>query len=287
LRFTSYIEIPASETGTYTFYTTSDDGSQLLVDGEQVVNNDGLHAAEEKSGTVSLEAGWHKVVVEYFERTGAEETLDVSWKGPAFTKQVLPESRLFLAPEVARPSQTIALEAGWNVVSSRVMPDPSDLETVFGNVSVGVVENASGQAYVPAEGMNEIGSWDATEAYKVYTESSQSLTLEGTPVGDTTSISLQKGWNLVPYLPEKAQSVDKALQSIRDELVILKDESGDTYLPAYGIDQIGQLQPTEGYQIYVDAAVDLVYPSGSSTTATMRAASESSDRSFSTPQDDR
>ena len=287
LRFTSYIEIPPSETGTYTFYTTSDDGSQLLVDGEQVVNNDGLHAAEEKSGTVSLEAGWHKVVVEYFERTGAEETLDVSWKGPAFTKQVIPESRLFLAPEVSQPSQTIALEAGWNVVSSRVMPDPSDLETVFGNVSVGVVESASGKAYVPAEGLNEIGSWDATEAYKVYTESSQSLTLEGTSVDDTTRIPLQKGWNLVPYLPEEAQSIDKALQSISDELVILKDESGDTYLPAYGIDQIGQLQPTEGYQIYVDAPVDLVYPSESSTTAAMRASSESSDRSFSTPQDDR
>jgi hypothetical protein len=273
LRFTSFIRVPSSETGRYTFYTASDDGSRLLVDGTQVVDNDGEHPVQEKSGSVSLDAGWHKIVVEYFEKLGSDEVLTVSWKGPGFSKQEIPSSRLFLAPEVERPSQTVALEPGWNVVSSHVLPDPADLESVFSAVSVVAVENGNGDTYVPSERRNEIGSWEATKAYKVYTESNQSLVLEGSSVDNTRTIPLQKGWNLIPYLPRNAQPVDVALESISDALVVVKDESGATYVPAYGINQIGQLEPTEGYQVYVDSAVDLVYPSSSKSGVALNAAS--------------
>ena len=40
-RFTGYIDVPTD--GTYTFYTTSDDGSQLYIGYTLVVNNDGTH----------------------------------------------------------------------------------------------------------------------------------------------------------------------------------------------------------------------------------------------------
>ena len=43
LRFTTQIELPA--TGAYTFYLKSDDGSELMVNGQTVVNHDGLHNA--------------------------------------------------------------------------------------------------------------------------------------------------------------------------------------------------------------------------------------------------
>jgi len=149
-----------------------------------------------------------------------------------------------------------------------VAPNSADLETVFTDVSVAVVEDETGATYVPAENSNEIGAWDSTEAYKVYTESSQSLTIEGSTVEDTTTIPLQQGWNLIPYLPDEAASVDDALQSISSELVIVKDEAGNTYVPAYGIDEIGQLEPKAGYQVYVESAVDLVYPTDSKRAAT-------------------
>jgi hypothetical protein len=42
-RFTGFIEVPRDDT--YTFYTTSDDGSQLSIGEIVVVDNDGLHAA--------------------------------------------------------------------------------------------------------------------------------------------------------------------------------------------------------------------------------------------------
>src|SRR6185503_14018078 len=49
-------EIEAPYTGTYTFYTLSDDGVRLWVNGVPVVNHWTNHAAYEDRGTISLAA---------------------------------------------------------------------------------------------------------------------------------------------------------------------------------------------------------------------------------------
>src|SRR4029450_8527237 len=50
-------QVRAKVTGTYTFFTTSDDGVRLFVNGTQVINNFTDHAATENSGTIALTAG--------------------------------------------------------------------------------------------------------------------------------------------------------------------------------------------------------------------------------------
>lgn len=90
-RFTGYVEVP--EDGQYTFYTASDDGSRLYVGDELVVDNPGLHARQERSGTVDLEAGKHRVTVVMFEHTG-QEVLDVYWAGPGFDREPIPDANL-------------------------------------------------------------------------------------------------------------------------------------------------------------------------------------------------
>ena len=92
LSFTGYIYVFSD--GQYTFYTSSDDGSNLFIDGVQVVNNDGRHAAQEKSGTIGLKAGFHAISVGYFQQTGSD-LLTVSYSGPGVTKQVIPNWALF------------------------------------------------------------------------------------------------------------------------------------------------------------------------------------------------
>jgi len=57
--------------GTYTFCTTSDDGSQLYVDDVRVVNNDGRHSAREKCGKVELATGTRKMFVPGFKGYGS------------------------------------------------------------------------------------------------------------------------------------------------------------------------------------------------------------------------
>ena len=77
------LTIPAGQNGNYIFYTASDDGSKLWIDGVLQVNNDGIHGTVEvASALVNLSAGEHSVHLEYFERGGGE-TLVVSWNGLA------------------------------------------------------------------------------------------------------------------------------------------------------------------------------------------------------------
>jgi PKD repeat protein len=97
-RYTTTITAPTS--GDYTFYTRSDDGSRLLVNGVEVVNNDGLHGAVEASGTVTLSAAEHTIVVEFFE-AGGGESLEVQWESATLPKQILGgASGDFLPPSV-------------------------------------------------------------------------------------------------------------------------------------------------------------------------------------------
>jgi hypothetical protein len=53
--------------GDYTFRISSDDGSKVLIDGKQVIANDGQHPPQEARGTVNLAAGDHQMVLEYFQ----------------------------------------------------------------------------------------------------------------------------------------------------------------------------------------------------------------------------
>jgi hypothetical protein len=87
LRHSGYIAVPAD--GLYTFFTTSDDGSQLLIDGQLIVDNDGPHGAVERSGTVGLIAGTHRIEVRYFEVNGGD-SLEAAWQGPRLAKAPIP-----------------------------------------------------------------------------------------------------------------------------------------------------------------------------------------------------
>lgn len=52
-----------------TFEVASDDGARVLVGGMEVVDDWGEHGARVRSGTRSLDAGVHRVEVEYYEMT--------------------------------------------------------------------------------------------------------------------------------------------------------------------------------------------------------------------------
>jgi hypothetical protein len=91
--FRYFGEIHIRQAGTYAFYTASDDGSMLYIDGERVVDNDGAHATIEQGGLIELDTGWHQIEVLYFEIAGGA-TLEVSYEGPGIEKMALPDSVL-------------------------------------------------------------------------------------------------------------------------------------------------------------------------------------------------
>lgn len=95
-KFQGFINIPT--TGSYTFYTTSDDGSDLYIGGldsaHLVVKNDFLQGATQRSGTISLTKGKYPFYVTYFQQGGAY-VLTAAYKGPGIAQQNIPDSAFY------------------------------------------------------------------------------------------------------------------------------------------------------------------------------------------------
>ncbi len=67
--------------GEYTFHLGGDDGVELYIDGQLVIDHDGLHGFSTKSQTVTLSEGDHTIEVRYFENSGSAG-LKLEWEGP-------------------------------------------------------------------------------------------------------------------------------------------------------------------------------------------------------------
>jgi endoglucanase len=91
--FRFYGDISIYREGAYIFYTASDDGSLLFIDGVLVVDNDGLHATLEQGGLIELDSGSHQIEVRFFEKEGGA-VLQVSYEGPGIEKEAIPDSVL-------------------------------------------------------------------------------------------------------------------------------------------------------------------------------------------------
>ncbi len=90
--FKGHIFIP--ETGVYTFFLNSNDGSNMTINGRLVMVNDGFHRAQERIGKVELEKGIHTIGVDYFQMGGVK-ALTVSWAFENGEKKEIPAEALF------------------------------------------------------------------------------------------------------------------------------------------------------------------------------------------------
>jgi hypothetical protein len=72
-------------------------------------------------------------------------------------------------------------------------------------------------------------------------------------------MALPQGWNLIASWRNIEIAVPTAVSDCAD-LVLLKNGIGEVYWPEYSVDQIGNMQPGEGYQMYLDGARNLSYP---------------------------
>jgi hypothetical protein len=96
VRWTGVLRVPKA--GRWVFYTESDDGSRVLVDGTLVVDNGGNHIPEEKSGEVELTAGDHAIRIEYFENNGGA-CCRVKWASDDLKAEPIPARAFFHAKD--------------------------------------------------------------------------------------------------------------------------------------------------------------------------------------------
>jgi hypothetical protein len=97
-------EVEAAFTETYTFYTSTDDGARLWIDGVQVVDSWIDQGVTEHSGTIDLLAGTtYSLVMEYYENGGGA-VAQLSWSSPSTPKQLIPQAALSPPIRASAPS---------------------------------------------------------------------------------------------------------------------------------------------------------------------------------------
>ncbi|MHC4536525.1 MAG: PA14 domain-containing protein, partial [Planctomycetota bacterium] len=97
-------EVEAAFTETYTFYTNSDDGIRLWIDGQLLVENWTNHANTENKGTIDLVAGnTYSLAMEYYE-DGGGAVAQLRWSSPHTPKQIIPQAALSLPVKASGPN---------------------------------------------------------------------------------------------------------------------------------------------------------------------------------------
>ncbi len=96
-------EVEAAFTETYTFYTNSDDGVRIWIDGQRLINNWTDHASTEDEGTIDLVAGnTYSLVMEMYEN-GGDAVAELRWSSPSTPKQLIPQAALSLPIKAGNP----------------------------------------------------------------------------------------------------------------------------------------------------------------------------------------
>lgn len=109
VRWVGYIQPLYSED--YTFYTYSDDGMRITINGQTVVNDWNNHPARWRSGTIALErCQLYPITVDYYENTG-NAVAEMEWSSPSQPQGAVPLQNLYpgqnsLTPTAQTPTPT-------------------------------------------------------------------------------------------------------------------------------------------------------------------------------------
>ena len=90
IRYTGNITVAAA--GAYAFNVLSDDGANIYVDGQKVLDNDGQHAPKTARATVNLTAGQHTFQLDYFQGPRHQLALQLWVTPPGGTEKLFASS---------------------------------------------------------------------------------------------------------------------------------------------------------------------------------------------------
>ncbi len=164
-------------------------------------------------------------------------------------------------------NQTIGLTEGWNIISSRVLPNDSNMLNIMQPlIDAGLLNKVIDEAgkviedYGSENGgwQNNIGNLKKEEGYNINVIGESILEIEGYTVNMPFSVPLSTGWNIISWPTSEEQNGIDVVQPLIDEGKLIKvlNESGQV-IEDYGIENggwlnyIGNFKPGEGYKINV------------------------------------
>ena len=222
--FTGYLKI--DKKGMYNFRLMSDDGSQLMINDQQIIDHDGLHGADEKDGSIPLDVGYHKIDIEYFQGYGGK-SLVLLWKpvgGIAY--EVVPKEALF-HHQKDRPESTkrpMPLAAG-----KRIPGDGFPVKAVHPSYDL---SQARPDAFTPKVGGMDFLS-DGRMVISTWGPAGMIYVMDGVQTGDASKITATKIASGFAE-PLGLKVVDDEIYILqKQELSKLVDNDGDGLMDEY------------------------------------------------------
>ncbi|MEM8527769.1 MAG: family 16 glycoside hydrolase [Bacteroidota bacterium] len=218
--FEGYINVPKDNN--YLFRLASDDGSILTIDGNEIINHDGLHGAEARDGELALSKGYHPFKLEFFQQGGG--------------RSILLEWRSFSDGEFqAMPATAFAYEAkeelgSLSLAADRIIPgDKAPLTEVHPSFDLcqarpeGFTPKVGGMDFL-SDGRLVISTWDAEGGVYI---------VDGVNSCDPSAITTKKiASGLAEPLGLKV--VDDEIYVLqKQELTKLIDNDGDDIIDEY------------------------------------------------------
>lgn len=156
----------------------------------------------------------------------------------------------------------LTLNAGFNLISFPVTPESLSPFDVFSSAGTAIreLQDANGAKTYFATRRNEIGPLNPKQGYIAFMDRATTVEIRGEKILPSGNpIPLQAGWHIIPFWALTPKPVAEAVVSLNGALQIIKDVDGKPYLPGYGINNIGNLQPGRGYWAYLSRPDTLIF----------------------------
>ncbi len=157
-------------------------------------------------------------------------------------------------------TQSLPLNAGWNLVSLNVSPAITHIEDLSGEITVNLqqIRGAEG-IYMPGNPYSSLTQLMDGRAYAVQMNAADTWDVMGLSIPENTPLPLADGWNPTAYLPRSAMDTESALASINPWIVQVKAPDG-VYIPGNPYSTLASMHPGKGYWIKLNGPHHLIYP---------------------------
>ena len=204
----------------------SDDGSRLAIDGQLMLDNDGTHGVESKEALVTLSAGYHPILLEFFQGKGGRY-LSLEWKPKGSAEWTgIPSDMLLHSGDdhAILQSKTLAIHQG-----SMIPGDKAPLVDVHPSYDL---SQARPDDFLPKVGGMDFMS-DGSLAVSVWDPSGAVYLLSNVSQGDPTKIKVKQiASGLAEPLGLKVIH-DTIYIMQKQELTRLVDTNGDQIIDEY------------------------------------------------------
>ncbi|MGP8328753.1 MAG: right-handed parallel beta-helix repeat-containing protein [Methanosarcinaceae archaeon] len=162
--------------------------------------------------------------------------------------------------------QTIPIKpAKLNMISFNITPQDKNINLLLDDLeTLLIAKDDAGKFYIPPYSVNTIGEIDLTNGYQLYIKGEQEdvVSNEGTPLAAPDySLSLTDAkLFMIGYPYQAPHPVTAVFSEITGSIVVVQNDEGHFWIPRYGVNTMGDMQPGKGYQIYVKEQVEFDYP---------------------------